>query len=135
MVRYILHIRQYTTQLLCMPVSPDFLPRGSNILPIKDKSENCSQAINFCKIIYRFSRKKQKFTKYALNIRYSFPFNIIILTLQCSIKLYSRNACSLFAATLFSLLPMALILSLAIHPFCVDIYGLFYTMMWSGAYI
>ena len=78
---------------------------------------------------------KQKFTKYALNIRYSFPFNIIILTLQCSIKLYSRNACSLFAATLFSLLPMALILSLAIHPFCVDIYGLFYTMMWSGAYI
>ena len=88
MVRYILHIRQYTTQLLCMPVSPDFLPRGSNILPIKDKSENCSQAIYFCKIIYRLTKIYQICIKHK--VLFSFQYYYPNITMQYQIIFKKR---------------------------------------------
>ena len=101
MVRYILHIRQYTTQLLCMPVFPDFLPRGLNILRINDDSENRSRAVKCFEKILRI--RNRKFTKNAIDIRYlclsislSKHYNVVSRCIQETLVAFSLLLSFLF---------------------------------------
>ena len=89
MVRYILHIRQYTTQLLCMPVFPDFLPRGLNILRINGDSANRSRAVKCFEKIYRL---KQKIYQTCIRHKVLFPFQYqyLNITMQYQIVFKKR---------------------------------------------